>query len=83
MWKKVKSGVLFEVLGRDSMDAAQANWCVGGISYYTRIENAAGLEVGRVHYLLCPRGTRRYPTYIMLGNTRLYRVGHGEPRPPA
>ncbi len=54
---------------------------MGGISYYTRIENAAGLEVGRTHYLLCPRGMRRFPSYIMLGDTRLYRVGHDERKP--
>ena len=83
VWEKLESGELLEVLRRDSMDAARADWCTGGISYYTGIENTAGLEVGRVHHLLCPRGVRRYPTYILLGDTRLYRVGHDELAPPA
>lgn len=79
IWEKVESGMLSEVLGPDSPVAATADWCAGGISYYTRIENQEGLRVGRVHYLSCPDlGIRRFPSYIMVGGTRLFRVGHSE-----
>ena len=77
IWEKVESGVLSEILGPDSPVAATADWCADGISYYTRIENQEGLRVGRVHYLSCPDlGIQRFPSYVMVGDTRLFRVGH-------
>ena len=80
IWGKVESGVLSEVLGPDSPVDATADWCSGGIPYYTRIENQDGLRVGRVHYLSCPGlGIQRFPSYIMVGGTRLFRVGHSDP----
>ena len=77
IWEKVESGVLSEILGSDLPTLATADWCAGGISYYTRIQNAAGLSVARVHYLSCPsQGAVPFPSYILVGNTRLFRVGH-------
>lgn len=79
IWEKVESGMLSEVLGPDSPVPATTDWCAGGISYYTRIENQEGLRVARVHYLSCPdSGIRRFPSYMMVGDTRLFRVGHSE-----
>ena len=81
IWEKLESGVLAEVLGPDAADAARADWCSGSISYYTRIRNARGFEVGRLHYLFCPRGVQRFPSYVIVGDARLYRRGHDEQAP--
>lgn len=84
VWQKIEAGELTEWVGPDPPAVATAGWCAGGTSYYTRIVNRAGFRVGRVHYLYCPeRGTVRFPSYLMLGETRLYRVGHDEPDPTA
>lgn len=79
VWEKLESGRLSEVSGAEPVGPATTDWCAGGVSYYTRIENAAGLRVGRVHCLHCPNaGVLRFPTYLVIGGVRLYRVGHGE-----
>ena len=79
VWEKLESGRLVEAPGPEPLTPAIADWCAGGVSYYTRIENAVGLRVGRVHRLHCPgSGVLRFPTYLVVGGARLYRVGHGE-----
>ena len=42
VWEKLESGRLVEVLGPEPLTPATADWCAGGVSYYTRIGNAAG-----------------------------------------
>ena len=79
VWEKIGNGRLSEVPGPEPTVPATADWCAGGLSYYTRIENAAGFGVGRIHCLDCPdRGVVRFPSYIVVGDVRLYRRGHAE-----
>lgn len=79
VWEKLESGHFVEALGPEPLTPATTGWCAGGVSYYTRIENTAGQRVGRVHCLHCPNaGVLRFPTYLVIGGVRLYRVGHGE-----
>ena len=42
VWRKIENGRLVEIPGLDPIEPATTDWCVGGTSYYTRIENAAG-----------------------------------------
>ena len=77
VWEKLEDGRLAEIGGREPIVETTADWCLGGISYYTRIENPQGVRVARIHYLLCPRhGLVRFPSYLMIGGVRLFRIGH-------
>jgi hypothetical protein len=66
-----------EVPGPEPRVPAKAEWCPGGISYYTRIENSAGYPLARVHYLLCADGSLHgWPSHINFGAVRVKRLGH-------
>lgn len=57
--------------------------CFGGFSWFTRIRELDGQEVGRVHYLECVFGhiIARYASHIIVDGTLFHRQGH-EQRPP-
>lgn len=52
--------------------------CFGGFSYYTRIRELDGQEVGRVHYLQCVFGhvIGRYSSTIVVDGILYHRQGH-------
>jgi hypothetical protein len=79
IWKKVARGTFTEVAGSEPSSPARARWCPEGVSRYSRIVNSAGRRIARVHYLDCPGiGTFRFPSYLEVGDVRIYRIGHDD-----
>lgn len=79
IWTKIGDGRLVEV---EEGPRDPAKRCEGGESFYTRLRNASGLEVARIHYVTCPgQETERWPSALLFANVTVYRSGH-QVRPP-
>ncbi len=77
IWAKARDGRLVEREEPRARDAATADWCRGGESYYTRLFNREGVAIARVHHLECPDGRHEvFPSALKVGDTTIYRVGH-------
>ena len=79
VFERVATGELREML-EPGTGALGRRCCFGGFSWFTRIREPDGQEVGRVHYLECVFGhiIARYVSHIIIDGTLLYRVGHAK-----
>ena len=77
IFKRLGLGELTESL-EPGTSAPGRRCCFAGFSYFTRLRDPDGQEVGRVHYLERVFGhiIGRYVSHIIVDGTLLYREGH-------
>ena len=77
VFERLASGELSDTIERGTGRPGR-RCCVGGFSYFTRIRERDGQEVGRVHYLECVFGIvlARYPSHIIIDGVLYHRQRH-------
>lgn len=77
VFERVASGELDETI-EPRTSAPGRRCCFSGFSWFTRIREHDGQEVGRVHYLECVFGhiIGKYVSHIIIDGTLFHRQGH-------